>query len=208
MSSTGFRTCSMADLARARAHMQARRERRVALSAARSIEGPTRPWRSRRSYGPRRSRENRGPAAFPGAGTMFGEGENALWIGSPRLGACLPMAARPMTAETQPQPDKPVGADDRVILVDGSSFIFRAYFQSINQDQKYNTRPSDGLPTGAVRLFCTKIAQFLQDGAAGVKRPISVSSSTSPRARSAKSCFPTTRATAPTRPTTSSARCR
>ncbi|MBB2959658.1 DNA polymerase-1 [Methylobacterium sp. R2-1] len=62
-----------------------------------------------------------------------------------------------------------MGADDRVILVDGSSFIFRAYFQSINQDQKYNTRPSDGLPTGAVRLFCTKIAQFLQDGAAGVK---------------------------------------
>ncbi|MBY0252726.1 MAG: DNA polymerase I, partial [Methylobacterium organophilum] len=54
-----------------------------------------------------------------------------------------------------------------MILVDGSSFIFRAYFQSINQDQKYNSRPSDGLPTGAVRLFCTKIAQFLQDGAAG-----------------------------------------
>ncbi|GJE28803.1 DNA polymerase I [Methylobacterium organophilum] len=73
-----------------------------------------------------------------------------------------------MTVETQPAHD-PVGANDRVILVDGSSFIFRAYFQSINQDQKYNTRPSDGLPTGAVRLFCTKIAQFLQDGAAGVK---------------------------------------
>ncbi|MFG5118123.1 DNA polymerase I [Methylorubrum sp. POS3] len=79
-----------------------------------------------------------------------------------------------MTDETTAHPAraaaaKPVGADDRVILVDGSSFIFRAYFQSINQDQKYNTRPSDGLPTGAVRLFCTKIAQFLQDGAAGVK---------------------------------------
>ncbi|WP_183568223.1 DNA polymerase I [Methylorubrum rhodinum] len=74
-----------------------------------------------------------------------------------------------MTDETHAAPAKPVGADDRVILVDGSSFIFRAYFQSINQDQKYNTRPSDGLPTGAVRLFCTKIAQFLQDGAAGVK---------------------------------------
>lgn len=87
----------------------------------------------------------------------------------PPPGPRSPMAVRPMTAETQPQPDKPVGADDRVILVDGSSFIFRAYFQSINQDQKYNTRPSDGLPTGAVRLFCTKIAQFLQDGAAGVK---------------------------------------
>ncbi len=85
-----------------------------------------------------------------------------------------PMVARKMTDETTAHPAraaaaKPVGADDRVILVDGSSFIFRAYFQSINQDQKYNTRPSDGLPTGAVRLFCTKIAQFLQDGAAGVK---------------------------------------
>ncbi|KQP82791.1 DNA polymerase I [Methylobacterium sp. Leaf117] len=62
----------------------------------------------------------------------------------------------------------PVGPGDQIILVDGSSFIFRAYFQSINQDQKYNTRPSDGLPTGAVRLFCTKIAQFVQEGAAGV----------------------------------------
>ncbi|KAF1857760.1 hypothetical protein Lal_00041128 [Lupinus albus] len=71
-----------------------------------------------------------------------------------------------MSAESAPA-SKPVGPGDQVILVDGSSFIFRAYFQSINQDQKYNSRPSDGLPTGAVRLFCTKIAQFLQDGAAG-----------------------------------------
>ncbi len=71
-------------------------------------------------------------------------------------------------AKPDPSPEtKPVGPGDQVILVDGSSFIFRAYFQSINQDQKYNSRPSDGLPTGAVRLFCTKIAQFLQDGAAG-----------------------------------------
>ena len=72
-----------------------------------------------------------------------------------------------MTSEQIAPPSKPVGPGDQVILVDGSSFIFRAYFQSINQDQKYNSRPSDGLPTGAVRLFCTKIAQFLQDGAAG-----------------------------------------
>ncbi|GJD95900.1 DNA polymerase I [Methylobacterium iners] len=70
-----------------------------------------------------------------------------------------------MSAASNP----PVGPGDQFILVDGSSFIFRAYFQSINQDQKYNTRPSDGLPTGAVRLFCTKIAQFVQDGAAGIK---------------------------------------
>ncbi len=57
---------------------------------------------------------------------------------------------------------------DHVFLVDGSSFVFRAYFQSIHQDAKYNYR-SDGLPTGALRLFSTKIFQFILDGAAGLK---------------------------------------
>ncbi len=52
--------------------------------------------------------------------------------------------------------------------MDGSSFVFRAYFQAIRQDAKYNYR-SDGLPTGAVRLFCSKLLQFVRDGAAGVK---------------------------------------
>ncbi|WP_375456295.1 DNA polymerase I [uncultured Methylobacterium sp.] len=67
-----------------------------------------------------------------------------------------------------PEPS-PVGPGDQVILVDGSSFVFRAYFQSMNtrDGDKYNFRPSDGLPTGAVRMFCTKIAQFVQEGAAG-----------------------------------------
>ena len=59
-------------------------------------------------------------------------------------------------------------AGDHVFLVDGSSFVFRAYFQSIRQDAKYNYR-SDGLPTGAVRLFCTKLFQFVREGAAGIK---------------------------------------
>src|SRR5205807_6741929 len=63
---------------------------------------------------------------------------------------------------------RPVEAGDHVFLVDGSSFIFRAYFQSINQLAKYNYR-SDRLPTGAVRLFCTKLFQFVRDGAAGIK---------------------------------------
>ncbi len=63
---------------------------------------------------------------------------------------------------------RPVSAGDHVFLVDGSSFVFRAYFQSIRQDAKYNYR-SDRLPTGALRLFCTKILQFVRDGAAGVK---------------------------------------
>ena len=63
---------------------------------------------------------------------------------------------------------RPVGPGDHVFLVDGSSFVFRAYFQSIRQDQKYNYR-SDRLPVGAVRLFATKVLQFLRDGAAGIK---------------------------------------
>ncbi len=66
------------------------------------------------------------------------------------------------------QSHRPVGPGDHVFLVDGSSFVFRAYFQSIRQDQKYNYR-SDRLPVGAVRLFATKILQFLRDGAAGLK---------------------------------------
>src|SRR5450631_4526872 len=66
------------------------------------------------------------------------------------------------------QSHRPVGPGDHVFLVDGSSFVFRAYFQSIRQDQKYNYR-SDRLPVGAVRLFATKLLQFVRDGAAGIK---------------------------------------
>ena len=54
------------------------------------------------------------------------------------------------------QPHRPVGPGDHVFLIDGSSFVFRAYYQSIRQDQKYNYR-TDRLPTGAVRLFTTKV---------------------------------------------------
>jgi DNA polymerase-1 len=63
---------------------------------------------------------------------------------------------------------RPVRAGDHVFLVDGSSFVYRAYFQSMNQDLKYNYR-SDGLPTGAIRLFATKIYQFIKEGAVGIK---------------------------------------
>lgn len=62
----------------------------------------------------------------------------------------------------------PARAGDRVFLVDGSSFVYRAYFQSIRQDAKYIYR-SDGLLTGAVRLFCAKLFQLVRDGAAGTK---------------------------------------
>ncbi len=66
------------------------------------------------------------------------------------------------------QPHRPVGPGDHVFLIDGSSFVFRAYYQSIRQDQKYNYR-TDRLPTGAVRLFATKVLQFIREGAAGHK---------------------------------------
>ncbi|TCT13169.1 DNA polymerase I [Tepidamorphus gemmatus] len=71
--------------------------------------------------------------------------------------------------ETQPnaQP-QPIGPGDHLFLVDGSSFVFRAFFQSMNQAAKYNYR-SDGLPTGAVRLFCTKLYQFIREGAVGIR---------------------------------------
>src|ERR1700745_3963143 len=62
----------------------------------------------------------------------------------------------------------PVQAGDHVFLVDGSSLLVRADFHSNNQPAKYNYR-SDRLPTGAVRLFCTKLFQFIRDGAAGIK---------------------------------------
>jgi DNA polymerase I len=66
------------------------------------------------------------------------------------------------------QPHRPVGPGDHVFLIDGSSFVFRAYYQSIRQDQKYNYR-TDRLPTGAVRLFATKVLQFIREGAGGFK---------------------------------------
>ena len=76
------------------------------------------------------------------------------------------MTSSAAPAEAPAQTPRPVGPGDHVFLVDGSSFVFRAYFQSIRQDPKYNYR-TDRLPTGAVRLFCTKIFQFINEGAAG-----------------------------------------
>jgi DNA polymerase-1 len=75
---------------------------------------------------------------------------------------------RAMSEATTPSTAPDLKPGDHLFLVDGSNFIFRAYFQSINQDRKYNAR-SDGLPSGAVRLFATKLFQFVKDGVLGVK---------------------------------------
>src|SRR6202140_2297175 len=61
-----------------------------------------------------------------------------------------------------PQNSRHPNKGDHVFLVDGSSYIFRAYFQSMNQDAKYNYR-SDGVPTGAVRMFCAMILRLLTE---------------------------------------------
>jgi len=73
------------------------------------------------------------------------------------------MPARSPTAAKGPQAQAPaVKKGDHVFLVDGSSYIFRAYFQSMNQDRKYNYR-SDGLPTGGVRMFCVMLWRLLSE---------------------------------------------
>jgi DNA polymerase I len=80
----------------------------------------------------------------------------------------MALAGRIAYVMAMTQPHRPVGPGDHVFLIDGSSFVFRAYYQSIRQDQKYNYR-TDRLPTGAVRLFATKVLQFIRDGAGGFK---------------------------------------
>ncbi|MEO0621587.1 MAG: DNA polymerase I [Pseudomonadota bacterium] len=61
-----------------------------------------------------------------------------------------------------------IGKGDHLYLVDGSGFIFRAYFQAANRDAKYNYR-SDGTPTGAVNMFCAML--HAEMGLASTKVP-------------------------------------
>ena len=55
-----------------------------------------------------------------------------------------------------------IGKGDRLHLVDGSGFIFRAYHALPPL-----TRKSDGLPVGAVSGFCNMLFKLLQDGRNG-----------------------------------------
>src|SRR4029078_2715344 len=73
------------------------------------------------------------------------------------------------TTPKTPAPAKPKKGD-HVFLVDGSSYIFRAYWQSMNQDAKYNRR-SDGVPTGAVRMFCIMLWRILAEMKPEDQRP-------------------------------------
>ncbi|MGE0765074.1 MAG: DNA polymerase I [Hyphomicrobiaceae bacterium] len=56
----------------------------------------------------------------------------------------------------------PVGKGSHVYLVDGSGYIFRAFHALPPL-----TRPSDGLPVGAVHGFCAMLWKLMQDAKAG-----------------------------------------
>ena len=60
-------------------------------------------------------------------------------------------------------PQKP-GKGDHLILVDGSSYIFRAYHALPPL-----TRKSDNLPVGAVAGFCNMLWKLLRDADNGEK---------------------------------------
>jgi DNA polymerase-1 len=66
---------------------------------------------------------------------------------------------------------RPLKKGDRVFLIDGSSFIFRAYFAMFKAAQsrgKAFTR-SDGLPVGAVMTFCSMMWKLMREGIDGKK---------------------------------------
>ena len=59
---------------------------------------------------------------------------------------------------TAPAAGKPVAKGDHVYLIDGSGYIFRAYHALPPL-----TRPSDGLPVGAVHGFCGMLWKLLRE---------------------------------------------
>ena len=74
----------------------------------------------------------------------------------------------------------PVIKGSHVYLIDGSGYIFRAFHALPPL-----TRPSDGLPVGAVHGFCAMLWKLLQDARKAVGRRIWRSSSMPARRRSA-----------------------
>ncbi len=66
---------------------------------------------------------------------------------------------------------RPLKRGDRVFLIDGSSFIFRAYFAMFKAAQsrgKAFTR-SDGLPVGAIMTFSSMMWKLMREGIDGKK---------------------------------------
>ena len=68
-----------------------------------------------------------------------------------------------MSQNSSPTP-RPIQAGDHLFLVDGSSYIFRAYHALPPL-----TRKSDGMPVGAVAGFCNMLWKLLREDIAGEK---------------------------------------
>src|SRR5205807_6904318 len=81
--------------------------------------------------------------------------------GQPRMNDTAQAAARA----------RPLKQGDHVFLVDGSSYIFRAYFAMFAAAQKSGKKlsRSDGLPIGGVLAFSNMLFKLLREGFNGVK---------------------------------------
>ena len=79
----------------------------------------------------------------------------------------MPATAK-VSAAAKPRPLK---AGDHVFLVDGSSYIFRAYFAMFKAAQQRGQKltRSDGLPIGGVLAFANMLWKMLREGLNGVK---------------------------------------
>ena len=116
--------------------------------------------------------------------------------GTPNPYICLIMTM----ADTKPETaGKPVAKGDHVYLIDGSGYIFRAYHALPPL-----TRPSDGLPVGAVHGFCGMLWKLLRETRRAVAaNPFRRHLRLFGAAPSATICSPATRRTARRRRRTS-----
>jgi DNA polymerase-1 len=98
-------------------------------------------------------------------------------------------SAKPAAAAASPA-SRSLKKGDHVFLIDGSSYIFRAYFAMFAAAQKSGKKltRSDGLPIGGVLAFSNMLFKLLREGFGGLKRR-----------RSATKFTPTTRAIGPIR---------
>src|SRR3954453_14698656 len=69
-------------------------------------------------------------------------------------------------AATKAAPARPLKKGDHVFLIDGSSYIFRAYFAMFAAAQKSGKKltRSDGLPIGGVLAFSKMLFKLLREG--------------------------------------------
>lgn len=76
-----------------------------------------------------------------------------------------------MTSPPQAPHPRPLKKGDHVFLIDGSSFIFRAYFAMFKaaQSRGRSFTRSDGMPTGAVLTFCNMLWKLLREGLNDIK---------------------------------------